>query len=329
MRLLLTFLYCLVTLFANAQSNIHKYIGKYEANGMIVQVTSSDKSLLLLVPGAPPQKLIPKGTNTFKTDEFSDETFIFYGKNNKIEKLVSQRPGFSLELKKIADSTDSFTSLDHLMNLKRVSEHFVVMHGPTDSSKVLSMINELENNYSRILKDLKVDKMPLITVRIYPDRSSFLKGINFPNAPDFVMATAFGTDDIRMVSPNAGVDSEMLMKGVVHEFVHCVHLSIEYAPNNPRWLWEGLAMYESKWFFDPKEVDFIKDQKFPSLDSLNDGSEYMLGYVIIEAVKEIWDFDVVLQLIKNRGKAYPIVKIGNNEFSQKVFQYIYRKYVAK
>ena len=131
-----------------------------------------------------------------------------------------------------------------------------------------------------------------------------------------------------MVSPNnAGPDSLMLMKGVAHEFTHCVHLNIDYSPNNPRWLWEGVAMFESEWFFDPKEIDIIKNKEFPQLATLNNGMEYMLGYVIIEAIKDIWGFDTVIKLIKKRGDVQAVLKLNENQFEEKIFEHIYKKYI--
>jgi len=131
-----------------------------------------------------------------------------------------------------------------------------------------------------------------------------------------------------MVSPHAvGVDSLMSMKGVTHEFTHCVHLNIDYSPNNPRWLWEGVAMFESEWFFDPAGIDIIKNKNFPSLSALNNGMEYMLGYVIIEAIKDIWGFDTVIRLIKKRGDVQAVLALKEKQFEEKIFEHIYEKYI--
>jgi hypothetical protein len=186
----------------------------------------------------------------------------------------------------------------------------------------------METNYKRILSDLGLTKIPTVIVRIYPDLESFHKGINFPGAPDQVLATAFGKDDIRMVSPhNAGPESWMFAYAAPHEFTHCVHLNISYAPNNPRWLWEAVAQYEAKWFFNPGEIDFIRERSFPSLAELRNGMEYMLGYAIIEAIKENWGFETVVSLIKNNGDIEKVLGIKQQLFEEKIFEHIYEKYV--
>jgi hypothetical protein len=133
-----------------------------------------------------------------------------------------------------------------------------------------------------------------------------------------------------MTSPGSkGIDSLMLMKGVTHEFTHCVHLNIDYSPNNPRWLWEGVAMFEANWFLDPRETAIIRNRQYPQLASLNNGMEYELGYVIIEAIKDIWGFDAVINLIKKRGDVQAVLNLTEKDFEQKVFDQIYKKYGKK
>jgi hypothetical protein len=121
----------------------------------------------------------------------------------------------------------------------------------------------------------------------------------------------------------------MLVKNIVHEFMHCVHLNIDYAPNNPRWLWEGIAMYESDWFIDPKTVDVIKNKTFPPLALLGNGLEYELGYTVIEAIRDIWGFDAVINLVKKRGDTQAVLKLSQEKFEEKVYARIYQKYFQK
>lgn len=306
------------------------YSGKYETNGMIIQVAMVNKSLTLIVPGSPLQKMIPAGTDKFKTNSFSNEIFVFVRKNGKIESMISQQQSGSLELKKISDTPDDFNKPDSLLSLKRSTRHFRLLYSPVDSTNIDLIAGKLEADYSRILKDLKVKNIPVITVRIYPTLKSFHHGINFPNAPDNILATAFGKDDLRTTSSKApGIDSAMIVQGLAHEFTHCVHLNIDYSPNNPRWLWEGIAMYESNWFFDPKEIDIIKNKQFPQLASLSNGMEYMLGYVIIEAIKDIWGFNTVITLIRKRGNIQATLKLTPDQFEQQLFRHIYKKYIEK
>jgi hypothetical protein len=86
-------------------------------------------------------------------------------------------------------------------------------------------------------------------------------------------------------------------------------------------------MYESGWFVDPKTIDVIRNKQYPAFAALNNGLEYELGYVIIEAIKELWGFDVVIELIKSKGDVNAVLKIDQQEFERRVYQYVFERYV--
>jgi hypothetical protein len=341
MKTSLLFLLVLSMVYTTAQQgkldknpgSLGKFTGKYELNGMVVQILPAKSYLQLLVPGAPVQELKETAPGRFKSDAFLDEIFRFEEKNGKVEKLISERGGTVTTLQKISDQVDNYNSVDSMLVAARSSKHFKFYYSKrnkSDGPYIDRLIAQLEGNYGRILKDLKVSTTPAIIVRIYPDVTSFRQGINYPNAPDFVQATAFGKTDFRIVSPTAStLDSISYLKGAVHELTHCIHLNIDYAPSNPRWLWEGLAMFESDWSFDPKEIDLIKNKQFPHLSELGNGMEYMLGYVIIEAIRDIWGQDTIISLIKKRGNVKEVLNIEENEFEKQVFDHIYKKYIKE
>jgi hypothetical protein len=324
------FILCIHCREASTINDIKKYIGKYEVNGMVVQVAIVNEKLSLIVPGSPVQELQPAGTNKFKSSSFSEEVFTFIEKNGKFEEMQSQRGGQSVSLKKISDTPDDLNKNDSLLTIKKSTAHFAFLYSKTDTGTIDSIAERLENNYQKITGDFQVKELPVVTVRIYPDLSSFHEAINVPGAPADLMATAFGKDDFRMASPNsAGVDSVMLVQGVTHEFTHVVHLNVDYSPNNPRWLWEGVAMYEANMFYDPAQIPGFKDKKFPPIATLGGGMEYMLGYVIIEAIKDSWGFEKVIELIKKQGNVDAVLKIDQKKFEEMVYDRIYNKYVLK
>ncbi len=293
-----------------------------------MQIAQIDSSLVLIVPGAPPQLLIHVEGNKFKTNTFGDESFTFSEKNGKVEEMISQRTGGSLKLKKISDTPDNLNDTDSLLPLRKTTDHFSFYYSHVDSGEINALADKLESDYLKIVSDFKIENLPTTVVRIYPDLQSFHKGINFPNAPNNLLATAFGKDDFRMASPKSvGADSSFLYKGMAHEFTHCVHLNIDYSPNNPRWLWEGVAMYEANWFLDPKEISAIRHKKFPHLASLDNGMEYTLGFVIIEAINDIWGFETIIKLIKKKGDSFAVLQIREKEFEKKIFDHIYGKYI--
>jgi hypothetical protein len=332
-------IFLLYSLSSEAQSNsgvkegkttqIARFVGQYEMEGMIIQFGLQKEKLILVVPGAPIQLLENVGKNKFKSTVFKNAFYLFAENNGKVTSVDVVDERGSHTLKKINDRVEILSvKMDSLFTLQKSTKHFLFMYTATDSISIDSIAASLEKNYNRILADFKVKSIPKVTVRIYPDMTSFHKGINFPTAPDNVLATAFGTDDLRTVSPNsAGSEAWMLAYMGPHEFTHVVHLNVDYSPNNPRWLWEGVAQYEAGWFFNPKDIESILKKEFPHLAELNNGMEYMLGFAIIEAIKDIWGFDTVLNLIKNHGDIKKELQMDEKQFEQKIFEHMYIKYV--
>ena len=309
-----------------------RYVGKYEMDGNVIQFALQNGRLVLVAPGAPIQELEYRGKNKFQSKVFKDQLFVFAEVNGQVvEVSTGAGQGASFKGKKIADDVELLSvAMDSLLTFQKSTEHFFLRYSGVDAVIADTIAMDMEKNYTRILHDFKLEKIAMVTVRIYPDLESFHKGINFPNAPEQVLATAFGKDDIRMVSPrNAGPERWMLEYAAPHEFTHCVHLNIDYSPNNPKWLWEGVAQYEARWFFDPNELENITRKDFPSLATLDQGMEYMLGFVVIEAIKDLWGFDTVIDLIKNQGDVQKVLGIDQREFEEKIFERIYSKYVQK
>jgi hypothetical protein len=311
-------------------NSLARYVGKYEMDGNIIQFALQNGSLVLVVPGAPIQELEYVGKNKFQSRVFADQYFVFEENNGAVVAVNTGEKG-AFKGKKVSASVELLSiAMDSLLMCEKSTEHFLLRYSGVDADVADSIAMDMEKNYTRILHDFKLQNIPTVTVRIYPDLESFHKGINFPGAPEQVLATAFGKDDIRMVSPNnAGPERWMWAYAAPHEFTHCVHLNIDYSPNNPRWLWEGVAQYESQWFFDPNEIENIKKKEFPSLASLDQGMEYMLGFVVIEAIKDLWGFDTVIDLIKNRGDVQKVLNIDQRKFEEKIFERIYAKYIEK
>lgn len=310
--------------------NLARLAGRYDVGGLTIQFAQENGKLTLIVPGAPIQHLEYVGNNRFKSSVFKDQYFRFVEEGKEITEVITEGNGTSSGKKIGNDVVVLSKVMDSLLLSRKSTDHFLFLYAARDAATIDSLAMDMERNYKRILQDLQVNNIPKVSVRVYPDLESFHKGINFPNAPDQVLATAFGKDDVRMVSPhNAGPERWMLEYAAPHEFTHVVHLNISYAPNNPRWLWEGVAQYEAKWFFDPAELDFIQKKEFPALADLGNGMEYMLGFAVIEAIKEIWGFETVIRLIKANGDVQTTLGMSQEVFDAKIFHHIHQKYVKQ
>jgi hypothetical protein len=316
-----------VCAFSQKEIAVDKLSGKYVFDGGgAVQFTVRQQKVFLITPGNPLQEMKPVARNAYQSKTLGEERFLFtQNSDDSIRLAVASAQGTMHGVKVSGNVEDYSSAMDSLLPRRKSSDHFAFWFSDADTVTVDSVAHYLEAQHARILRDFKLKSLPVTIVKMYPDLKSFHMAINQPDAPAEILATAFGRNEFRMVSPTKG--GPELMQFISHEFTHCVHLNIDYSPNNPRWLWEGVAMYESGWFIDPAQIDEIKNRNFPALQQLSNGMEYALGYVIIEAIKDMWGFDTVIGLIKNRGKAEKVLPISGVKFEQDIFEYIYKKYV--
>lgn len=324
--LFISFLLFCINVSGQKSIPVGELIGRYEFdNGMAIQFRTKGSTLFLITPGNPLQEMELLRTNTYRSKTLKNDEFVFSKPGDSIKVNVNNSFGTITGTHRSGEVVDNTETMDSLITLRSKSKHFEYWYNEADKQVIDSLSDYLEKSYDRILSDFKISALPITRVKIYPDLKLFHTAINQPDAPAEVLATAFGKDEFRMVSPSKG--GEDMLKFISHEFTHCVHLNIDYSPNNPRWLWEGLAMYESGWFMDPNGLEDIKSKKFPALSSLSNGMEYMLGYVVIEAIKDQYGFDKVIELIKTQGDIKKVFGLSDEEFNDKVFGFIHKKYV--
>jgi len=212
-----------------------------------------------------------------------------------------------------------------------INDHFdfVVYDGLT-SANVLGISQELERNYARILSDLQVDSLPKITAKIWGDYDHFLEdmendiGIRYTGATGYV----FGMAEFRIYyNQQASITA-------VHEFAHLVSMQVNSSiPNNPRWLWEAVALYENNEFVDPRTLPYMVSGNYPTLEELNSDynsgnhSIYSVGYILLEYIIETWGMDEVIELIQTNGNIPLILGITVEGFESGWYLFIEEKYL--
>jgi hypothetical protein len=210
-------------------------------------------------------------------------------------------------------------------------EHFdFILYDDLDTTHITKIFENLENNYSRIISDLKVESMPKVTVKIWSDYNNFLEamendiGIRYNGATGYI----FGMTEFRIYfNNNASV-------AAVHEFAHLVTMQINNRiANNPRWLWEAVALYENKEFVHPKTLSYMVAGNYPTLNELStdynssNHSIYSVGYILLEYVIQTWGMNNVLSLIKNNGNISKLLGITTQEFESGWYQFVEEKYL--
>ncbi len=222
------------------------------------------------------------------------------------------------------------------MKLQLNSEHFNYYSNDSDIKALDSLSKELEASYTKITGDFKVNFSEKVRVYIYPDVTSFHKAIGHPEYPDWVVGTG-GDNELGMVSPlNPGSAHtyQDLMKTVVHEFVHVVTRKVASGlGTKSKWLWEGLATYESKQYStavkDYLRTD-ISANNIPTLSEMEKAGNvgfgnikgYEFSYTIIDFMVNKYGMDKIIELVKSPDNYMGIFGISKDDFEKAWIQYL-------
>ena len=224
-------------------------------------------------------------------------------------------------------SCSNSTDLDNDLE----EDHFdFILYDGLSKSNIKEISKELEDNYKRILKDLQVQRMPKVIVKIWADYNNFLEamendiGIRYEGATGYV----FGMTELRIYhTPQSAI-------AAVHEFAHLVSMQVNSRiTNNPRWLWEAVALYENREFVNPKTLPYMVSGNYPTLNDLNRDYNvsnhyiYSVGYLLLEYIIETWGMDVVISLIKNNDNISNLLGITIQEFELGWYQFVENKYL--
>jgi len=229
--------------------------------------------------------------------------------------------------------TDETEKIDHEPIIIE-NEYFSYILYDGLSQNILEPIqNKLEENYSRILNDLGEDAMGKVSVNIWNDESTFLAdmqnslGVSYPGAGGWIRSAY----DIRILYQGNVTD-----QNVLHEFCHCVSMVVNpQIANNPRWLWEAVAIYESNEFIEPQTINYLVEGDFPTIAELNsdfnggDREIYRVGYLLSEYIIFKWGNESYVNLIKSNGNILQTLEITTEEFEEGWKSFVIEKYFKK
>lgn len=210
-------------------------------------------------------------------------------------------------------------------------EHFeFILYDGLNNSDVAHVSTALNENYQRVIDDLRIAEMPKVTIKIWADYNHFLDdmendiGIRYTGATGYI----FGPTESRLYYNNQ-VDV-----AAVHEFAHLVSMQVNSTiPNNPRWLWEAVAVYENNEFVDPRTLPYMVSGNYPTLAELNTSYNnsnhniYQVGYVLLQYIVDTWGMDTVIELIQNNGNLTVSLGLTARQFETGWYQFLENEYL--
>jgi hypothetical protein len=207
--------------------------------------------------------------------------------------------------------------------------HFKIFYTPLDDRNVQEIADSLEKSYPRITTHLQSGDLPMVNVHLYVDGTALNKAN--PNIPAWAVGLATSVSEIHIISPNeTHQDYQNMIRNTVHEFAHCVSMQINpRIANNPRWLWETVADYEANLPWDPKMLQYLVDQKPPSLNELNQFSNtriYEVAHFIGQYIEDSKGPEGFKGLILNNGNLRDTFNMTDEEFTKAWFEFVKKKY---
>ena len=101
--------------------------------------------------------------------------------------------------------------------------------------------------------------------------------------------------------------------------------------NNPRWLWEAVALFENQEFVQPRTVSYLARGAYPTLQQLNADPNasrqiYDVGYVLGEFIVSQWGRAAFLQLIRTNGDLPGVLGISTPAFENSWARWLQDRY---
>lgn len=197
------------------------------------------------------------------------------------------------------------------------------LYKDVSAAQAVELYDSLNANADRIMNHLRVPTMPQVNVSIWARAHSndyyahmqTLIGQVYPGANGY-------TPDYRSMCL---LWDSTIPKGSVHEYAHLVSIALKRnISNNPRWLWEAIAQYESGMYshaslWPPSERVF---PGFGALNQFNSELPYRWGYYLVACIIEHWGEDAYINLLKANGNIETVLGVTESEFGGIVNTYI-------
>ena len=197
--------------------------------------------------------------------------------------------------------------------------------GDVPNETMDSVRNTLNEYTSQVLDKYQVDDMPPVTVKIWQDRKDFeaAYGEDAKYVQGYVVQDSW---EVRFFNGLPGLGF-----GVLHEFTHLVTLALNPTfNNNPRWLWEATAIYESKRPPVPEisDIKCITNNSVPTLSNLNAHplNIYRVGFFLADFIEATWGQGALIALVKFNGDTHKALGISENDFEQQWLMFLKTKY---
>lgn len=217
--------------------------------------------------------------------------------------------------------------------VKLTSANFRFLADRVDGETLALIAGLLEPERARFMSDLEVDTLPAVSVYVWQDQTSFYADMRARAGQVWTGAGGWVPGRLT-VSVLAQGSAAATARAISHEVAHVVSIAVNATiPNNPRWLWETVALYENREIVDPRTLDFMQSGHYPSLADLdvpygsaNTRQVYQVGGVLGQFIVARWGLDGLVRLIRTNGNVPSALGVSVPEFEARWRAFLHAEY---
>lgn len=199
---------------------------------------------------------------------------------------------------------------------------FTITYTQSEATSISAIADLAEASVPRVREALGVTQPAQVRVSYYETHAELAAAVRpFVGAiPSWATGLVTSGQDIHLLSAGAAGSGQIAQAAtlLVHEFAHCVTLQLDQASgNNPRWLWETIAIYLAGQFRQPSSVAALRDGQAPALSVLNvfdNNVVYDVGFLLGEFIVERGGTAALRQLVLARGNTTTVLGLSETEF---------------
>lgn len=219
------------------------------------------------------------------------------------------------------------------LRLQHASAHFTFHYTGPDRTVIETISPIIESAFPRVVTDLGADGIGRVDVFFYETHDDLADAVRpvVGAIPSWATGLVTSAQRIHLLSPRAAdVSAAGAATQVVHEFAHCATLFVNPSlANNPRWLWEAIALYEAGESVDPRGLPYLSTGPYPTLSVLSVMSDrriYDVGYLLGEFVVSRWGLSGLRTLIRSSGNVESSLGLATRDFETDWISFVRARY---
>ena len=225
-------------------------------------------------------------------------------------------------------SAPSAVSPSEALSVRLETAHFRLLGDRVGDDVLRAVADRLEADLPRVQADLGVASVRTMTVKVWQDQAAWAAEVQrfFGRGID-TMGYVTGPDEVRVLAGSP------VVRNAAHEMAHCVSLYVNPTfGNNPRWLWESVALFENRELVDPRSLGYMVAGRPPTLQQLDadvtvSRQVYDVGFLIGEFVTARAGQTGLVALVRSSGDTAAVLGLSTPEFEAAWYAFVRERYL--